>query len=57
VIIPKMIAAAFSMMFSIIIAPFKILIGMAKLAFGAIMAIVRPVLAVADCFASLISWH
>lgn len=50
VIIPKMIAAAFSMMFSIIIAPFKILIGMAKLAFGAIMAIVRPVLAVAEAF-------
>jgi tape measure domain-containing protein len=50
VIIPKMIAAAFSMMFAIIIAPFRILIGMAKLAFGAIMAIVRPVLAVAEAF-------
>jgi hypothetical protein len=50
VLIPKLIAGAFSLMFSVVMAPFKLLIGLVGILFKGLMAVVAPVLKVAEAF-------
>lgn len=50
VLIPKLIAGAFSLMFSVVMAPFKLLIGLVGMLFKGLMAVVAPVLKVAEAF-------
>ena len=50
VIIPKMIAAAFSLMFTVILAPFKLLFSAVSLVVKGMMALLKPVLAVSMAF-------
>ncbi len=53
IIIPKLIAASFSLMFAVILAPFKILIATVSAAVRVVWALVKPVLKLAFAFFKL----
>lgn len=53
IIIPKLIAASFSLMFAVILAPFKILIATVSAAVRVVWALVKPVMKLAFAFFKL----